>query len=97
MRIGNFFALLVFTLVPSSGFTQVQESSISVTPDSVEFRWDSVEGRTYFFQKSDDLVTWDYLSEIRLGDGNPDFLMFDLSFFIEDQNFIRIAATDIPV
>ena len=39
--------------------------------DTISITFPTVAGRTYTFESSTDLVNWDFIPEIRIGNGNP--------------------------
>jgi hypothetical protein len=50
----------------------------TTTPNAYVLEWPSVAGRLYIVQTSPDLVTWDALPLIKLGDGLPMYLGFSV-------------------
>lgn len=57
------------------------------------FLWWGHEGRTYFMQRSDDLVAWNYFPEIKSGAGAVVQYNFTTS---GDRIFTRLQHTDLP-
>jgi hypothetical protein len=58
-----------------------------------DFSWWSQPGRTYFFQHSDDLLTWEYLPLIESGTDGPLTWVFTST---ADKFFLRLRYSDIP-
>ncbi len=57
------------------------------------FSWWGRAGRTYFVQHSTDLITWDYLPDIRPGYGDP----LGHEFYASgEKSFLRLQFSDIP-
>lgn len=59
--------------------------------DTWNFEWESIEGRTYFLQYSDDLQHWNYLPEIVTGDGMT--ISYGMAS-TSDKYFVRLLFTD---
>jgi Bacterial TSP3 repeat len=60
---------------------------------SYDFSWWGQPGRTYFFQHSDDLSTWEYLPLIESGTDGPLSWGFTST---ADRLFLRLRFSDIP-
>lgn len=74
---------------------QITQSPMAVTRglnDTCNIDWAAVEGRTYFVQYSEDLVTWNYLPMIEQAAGETDI---SYGFFCSSNKyFLRLKYTD---
>jgi len=81
------------TAVPASGqmAPQPQPTLTAGFGETLKLEWQSVSGRTYFLQYSEDLESWNYLPEIVSGTGAVISYGID---YTGDKFFVRLRYTD---
>lgn len=65
----------------------------NATANEFTFSWWGVDGRTYFIQHSDDMIHWQYLPVLEVGDDNVISWGFTST---SERLFLRLAHWDIP-
>jgi hypothetical protein len=78
-------------------FLAVGQTSLIVEKTALEntykIKWDSIDGRSYFIQHSNDLVTWNYVPKVMAGINAEDWMGVAST---ADKHFFRLLWSSLP-
>ncbi len=87
----KFLSLFLLLLLKVNAQSDIRCSQLS--GNIYQLEWHGVHGRSYFIQAStDDLATWDFLPDIRFGQGQTLRMAFEK---VSEEMYLRLVYTDV--